>query len=359
MKANPNVQTDSMVDNKELRQKYIDRTEVLDKLKNKLFLIPQLEMMTIQQVADFYEVDLKAIQQCVHRNSDEIYADGVVMKKPHDFGKITKLTSCQFPEVSKTANSTTYQIAENVTIVIPNRGVRCFSKRAVLRIGMLLRDSKVAQEVRTQLLNVVEHVESENPQILTQEIDNEQELLNNIVVAYTGGDPVKILQATSAHAAYLKRHNEKLKQENTELAEKNDTLAKDNDILSGNILEWSNRASANKIVRLMAMKLKWDFATTWSEIYNELLYKHSINLKARKTRDGRASLPLLAFLHDDEWKVLYQTIAAMLQARYVNPSKLFAEAKMIPETTEKNKPDELLDNIFGEGFSDFLRDHNK
>lgn len=328
MNANTNTQIDNMVDSKEERQKYIDRVEVLEKVK-KLFLIPQLDMMTIHQVADFYEVELKTISQCVLRNSDEIYSDGVVMKKPRDFGKIWKDTKCRFPEVGKTANSTTYQIADNVTIVIPNRGVRCFSKRAVLRIGMLLRDSKIAQEVRTQLLNIVEHTETENPKVLTAEIDNERELLNNITLAYTTGNPVEILQATAAHAAYLKRHNEALKQKNAELTEKNETLAKDNDILSGNILKWSNRASANKIVRLMASKLKWDFATTWSEIYNELLYKHSINLKARKTRDGRTSLPMLAFLHDDEWKILYQTIAAMLQARYINPSKLFEEAKTI------------------------------
>lgn len=91
---------EEIVDSKELREQYISRTEVLDKVK-KLFLIPQMEMMTIQQVAEFYEVDLRVIQQCVHRNSDEIYSDGVVLKKPHDFGKITKLTSCQFPEIRR------------------------------------------------------------------------------------------------------------------------------------------------------------------------------------------------------------------------------------------------------------------
>ena len=328
MNANVNTQIDNMVDSKEERQKYIDRVEVLEKVK-KIFLIPQLDMMTIHQVADFYEVELKTISQCVIRNSDEIYSDGVVMKKPRDFGKIWKDTKCSFPEVNKTANSTTYQIADNVTIVIPNRGIRCFSKRAVLRIGMLLRDSKVAQEVRTQLLNIVEHTETENPKVLTQEIDNEQELLNDIGAAFASGDMMKFAEATMKLNAYKDRHIKAVEEKNAELTEKNETLAKDNDILSGNILEWSNRASANKIVRLMASKLKWDFATTWSEIYNELLYKHSINLKARKARDGRTSLPMLAFLHDDEWKILYQTIAAMLQARYINPSKLFEEAKTV------------------------------
>lgn len=39
-----------------------------------------------------------------------------------------------------------------MTLRVPNVGIRLFPKRAVLRLGMLLRDSRVAQEVRTQLL---------------------------------------------------------------------------------------------------------------------------------------------------------------------------------------------------------------
>ena len=276
---NTNIQTDNMVDNKELRQKYIERTEILDKVKA-LMLIPQLDMVTIHQVAEFYEVDTTVINKCLLRNSDEIYSDGVLLKKPRDIGKIRKGTKCPFPEVGKTTNSTTYQIADNVTIVIPNRGIRCFSKRAVLRIGMLLRDSKVAQEVRTQLLNVVDHVQSENPQVLTAEIDNEQELLMEVARTFSSGDMMKFAEATMKLNAYKDRHIKAVEEKNAELAEKNETLVKDNDILSGNILEWSNRASANKIVRLMAKELKWEFGTTWSEIYNELLYKHNINLKA-------------------------------------------------------------------------------
>lgn len=327
MKTKANIQTDNMVDDKELRQKYIDRVEILDKVKA-LMLIPKLEMVTIHQVANFYEVDVSVINKCLLRNSDEIYADGVALKKPRDFGKMRKGTKCLFPEVGKTANSTTYQIADNITVVIPNRGIRCFSKRAVLRIGMLLRDSKVAKEVRTQLLNMVDHVQSENPQVLTEEIDNEQELLMEVARTFSSGDMMKFAEATMKLNAYKDRHIKAIEEKNAELAEQNETLTKDNDILSGNILEWSNRASANKIVRLMAKELKWEFGTAWSEIYNELLYRHNINLKARKTRDGRNSLPLLAFLHDDEWETLYTTIAAMLQARYVNPSRIFSRAKI-------------------------------
>lgn len=324
MNANTNTQINNMVDSKEERQKYIDRVEVLEKVK-KLFLIPQFDMMTARQIADFYEVEMNTIQVCYQRNKKEIDPDGMIVKKPLDFANFSKCTSCTFRKES----GLIVIGFDGGEIRVPNKGIRCFSKRAVLRFGMLLRDSKVAQEVRTQLLNVVEHTESENPQALTAEIDNEQELLMEVARTFSSGDMMKFAEATMKLNAYKDRHIKAVEEKNAELTEKNETLAKDNDILSGNILKWSNRASANKIVRLMASKLKWDFATTWSEIYNELLYKHSINLKARKTRGGRTSLPMLAFLHDDEWKILYQTIAAMLQARYINPSKLFEEAKTI------------------------------
>lgn len=44
---------------------------------------------------------------------------------------------------------------QNETLEIPNRGLRLFPKRAILRIGMLLRDSEVAKEIRTRLLDIV------------------------------------------------------------------------------------------------------------------------------------------------------------------------------------------------------------
>ena len=265
---------------------------------------------------------------CYQRNKREIDKDGVISKKYQFFDKLTDGTSCNFRLIETTQYNRTYAFSENVIMVVPNAGVRLFPKRAALRFGMLLRDSKVAQEVRTQLLNIVEHTETENPKVITAEIDNEQELLMEVARTFSSGDMMKFAEATMKLNAYKDRHIKAVEKKNAELTEKNETLAKDNDILSGNILEWSNRASANKVVRLMAAELRWEFATAWSEIYNELLYKHNINLKARKTKDGRSSLPMLAFLHDDEWEILYTTIAAMLQARYVNPSKIFAQAKI-------------------------------
>lgn len=219
-------------------------------------------------------------------------------------------------------------IDDNTQLVIPNRGIRCFSKRAVLRFGMLLRDSEVAKEVRTQLLNIAEKVIEKEPEAAVEDIENEQKYLDDIIEAYRSGSADRVLAATSAYTGYQNRHIEKLKKSNEELNERNNKLSESNSILAGNILERSNRASANKVVRLMAQKLNWGYGNCWNEVYNELLYRHGINLKTRRTKSGKHSSPLIEYLHDDEWTLLYKTIAAMMQARYVDPSSIFNKAKV-------------------------------
>lgn len=318
--TNTTTNATTLTDNKKLRQKYIDRIDVLDKVK-KLLMIPNMELMTMRQVAEYYEVDYDVVRKCYERNANEINPDGVIVKTSHDFKEIFNVTSCPIKDLRQEHGKLIIDIDDNTQLVIPNRGIRCFSKRAVLRFGMLLRDSVIAQEVRTQLLNMAESVISENPEKVTEEIENEQKYLDDIITAYKSGDAVKIITATSAHSAFQQRHI-------TALEKKNEMLAEDNSILAGNILAWSNRASANKVVRLMALKLGWKFASCWNEIYNELLYRHNINLKSRHTKGRKKSAPLLEYLHEDEWKDLYQTIAAMLQARCVNPSEIFEKAKL-------------------------------
>lgn len=322
MNENKNTTTNAttLTDNKELRQKYIDRIDVLDKVK-RLLMIPSMELMTMRQVAEYYEVPLKTVETCYRNHMEEISTDGVTIKKPREIEE--KFNSLENKELNfkRVRGGIVVEITDKVSFVIPNVGCRMFSKRAVLRFGMLLRDSVIAQEVRTQLLNMAESVISENPAKVTEEIENEQKYLDDIITAYKSGDPIKIITATSAHSAYQQRHI-------TALEKKNEMLIEDNSILAGNILAWSNRASANKVVRLMAQKLSWRFGSCWNEIYNELLYRHNINLKSRHTKGGKKSTPLLEYLHEDEWKDLYQTIAAMLQARYVNPSEIFEKAKL-------------------------------
>lgn len=106
------------------------RVDVLDKVK-KLFLLPQLEMMTVQQIADYYEVGKEAIQSCFKDNRSEISEDGVT--------KCTLKTMIErfVPEgqIVKTKYYTDFKLSDDVTLRVPNAGINLFSKRAILRIG--------------------------------------------------------------------------------------------------------------------------------------------------------------------------------------------------------------------------------
>lgn len=327
MNENEIKRTDNLTDNKELRERCIGRVEVLDKVK-KLMMIPGMELMTIRQVAEYYEVDYSVVKECYRTNAEELNLDGTIIKTSRDFKAFLNDRKSVIKNYKQENGKLIINIDDNTQIVIPNRGTRCFSKRAVLRFGMLLRDSVIAQEVRTQLLNIAEKVIEKEPEKAVEEIENEQKYLDDIMNAFRSGDPAQVLAATSAYTSYQQRHITELENSNNELNKKNEILTEDNNILAGNILKWSNRASANKVVRLMAQMLGWKFGSCWKEVYNELLYRHNINLKSRHTKGGRKSAPLLEYLHDDEWVDLYRTIAAMLQARYINPSEIFEKAKL-------------------------------
>ena len=127
-----------LINNKEERDKYIDRINVLEKVKD-LLLLGDSEFATTQQVADYYEVDISVIQKLVSRNKQELESNGLKLNSKNDIKNL---------------------IGQDVKleITIPNRGMKLFPKRAILNVGMLLRDSKVAKEVRNYLSDTVVYI---------------------------------------------------------------------------------------------------------------------------------------------------------------------------------------------------------
>ncbi|WP_051588562.1 hypothetical protein [Bacillus sp. UNC437CL72CviS29] len=76
-------------------------------------------------------------------------------------------------EIKTTPGKYTVITDNGLKLIFANRSNALFPKRAILRVGMLLRDSEVAKEVRNQLLNIEENTSTE---IKTYEIDNEMEI---------------------------------------------------------------------------------------------------------------------------------------------------------------------------------------
>lgn len=295
------ITSESMVDNHDLRNELIARTEVLDKVK-KLLLIPEMNCMTIRQVADYYEVDIDTLKKCCKRNKDEIILDGVVTKTPRVFKDLLK--GQDVPLVQNQTNLV-IQIDDNTRLEIPNRGIKCFSKRAVLRIGMLLRDSKIAQEVRTQLLNIVEHTAEEKPELLTQDIDNEEKLQAAIGKAFATGDIMEFATAAQAYTAFQRRHI--------------DRIETSNKLLTAEVLHISDRKMFNRVMRKFASTLHISFGVAFSMLYKQLSYRYGIDLKKR----GDRKTPYIQYIKDDEWDKVQKVIVAILEKYNVNVKEFF------------------------------------
>lgn len=294
-----------LIEKKDLREQLIGRIEVLDKVK-KLFLIPEMEAMTTKQVADYFEVEKSTIELCYQRNKKEINEDGVNIKSSKAFLNLQNVIT------EKQSYKTIVKISDTVTLEIPNRGIRCFSKRAILRISMLLRDSKIAQEVRTQLLNTFEHSTDEQK---TMDINEETNIMLEIGRAAVSGDIKRINQAYTSAIAFKNRHIIKLEKSNIELSQNNKALA-------GEILEWKDRACLNKAIRVMANILHTQYGTIWNKLYDELLYKHNIGLKMR----GNA--PYIQYIKENEWKNVIQSLSAICEANEINTIEVFEKSKI-------------------------------
>jgi len=112
------------------RDQLAARTDVLDRVGILRTLPDDLHVQTAE-VATFYRVDPGTIRQVVNRNREELDDDGYTVTTRADF-----------------------EASYGMSLPSSASTVALFPRRAVLRIGMLLRDSPVARAVRDMLLDV-------------------------------------------------------------------------------------------------------------------------------------------------------------------------------------------------------------
>ena len=203
---------DNIISDRKMRDKYVEHYEILEKV-NKLLLIPGTEFATIKEISDFYEVSVEPIQKIYQRNKIEIDMDGIRLISA------SELIGHECPiskEVSKNQFKTIISYENGRIVEIPNRGIKVFPKRAILRIGMMLQNSNIAKEVRTQLLNIEEKTSNE---VKVQDIEEEQSLMLAVGMAVASGDANAVAVATTNLIAFKNRHIETLKNDNKALAE--------------------------------------------------------------------------------------------------------------------------------------------
>lgn len=122
---------------KDQRDRYIGRVDILNRVKE-LSLLPDDEHSTLEKVAEYYNVDVEVIRKISQRHRDELSTDGLKFLSKKSLIQFKKVISGHGVQIKAKAYLT----------VIP--------RRAILRIGMLLTDSPIAEQVRTYLLNIEE-----------------------------------------------------------------------------------------------------------------------------------------------------------------------------------------------------------
>ena len=288
---------ENIISDRSMRDKCVGHYEVLERVK-KLLLLPGTEMMSIEQVADYYEVSDRWIKELYGYNREEIDSDGTELLSRNFYnGSEVKPTS-----VENKQTSATYIFDDGQMITINNRGLKAFSKRAVLRIGMLLQQSSVAREIRNQLLNIEEKSSDE---VKVQDINEEQSLMLAVGMAVASGDANAVAVATTNLIAFKNRHIEKLKNDNKALAE--------------GILEWKDRNKLNAGIRKLAAVTGIHFSKMWNELYKNLQYKYGICLKQR------GGTPYVQWIKESEWDDVMKTFCAMCEAYEQSPTEMFQQ----------------------------------
>ncbi|MEU6535593.1 restriction endonuclease [Streptomyces sp. NPDC047000] len=126
-----------LLESKTLRDSVLDRTHVLDKVKA-LSLLPDGMHVTTAMVAAYFEVTADTVRQVKARHHDELTHNGMMTLQGSELARFKRDILSRYPG----------------SYPQPRSSLTLYSRRAVLNIAMLLRDSTVAQEVRVYLLDM-------------------------------------------------------------------------------------------------------------------------------------------------------------------------------------------------------------
>ena len=138
-----------LTESKTIREGYVKEEyfDVLDKIKAIPYMTKDM-VFSVEQVANYYEVSKKAINTIIERHRDELETDGIMVLKGEELKEFKDKVWYLHGEDTK--------IISNKTTVFT-----IMTKRAMLRIGMLLTTSPIAKLVRTHLLECEEQVSQE------------------------------------------------------------------------------------------------------------------------------------------------------------------------------------------------------
>ncbi|WP_314224807.1 restriction endonuclease [Streptomyces zaehneri] len=131
------INESALLESKSLRDGVLERTDVLDRVKA-LSLLPDGMHVTTAMVAAYFGVTAEAIRQLKARHHDELSDNGMLTLRGPDLAEFKRDVLSRYPGGHPQ----------------PRSSLTLYSRRSVLNVAMLLRDSEVARQVRTYLLDM-------------------------------------------------------------------------------------------------------------------------------------------------------------------------------------------------------------
>ena len=138
-----------LTESKTMREEYIKEEyfDVLDKIKAIPYMTKDM-VVSAEQVANYYEVSNEAIKTVIKRHRDELENDGIQILNGEELRKFKQQVTELHGEPQLFMGKRT-------------RSLTILTKRAMLRIGMLLTTSPIAKLVRNYLLDSEETLTQE------------------------------------------------------------------------------------------------------------------------------------------------------------------------------------------------------
>lgn len=242
---------------------------ILESVKD-ILTIANTDLITVQMGADYYKVGLEAINSLIKNNRDELIENGLKIYKKKDFLKVLEGHLRNNKQMNGKSILT---FNDGYELIFPNRGMYLMTKRTLLNIGMLLRDSEIAKELRKRILDIVHDAENGNGNIdtISNEIDEETRLKVDYVDAMMSGDLVKM---NEINAKLFELKNKRI----LELEKENKYKSGVIEGLAENITLAEKRQRLNQIIRINGIDKVTD---RWNLLYSEFEKKYHLDLSKR------------------------------------------------------------------------------
>jgi hypothetical protein len=242
---------------------------ILESVKD-ILTIANTDLITVQMGADYYEVGLEAINSLIKNNRDELIENGLKIYKKKDFLKVLEGHLRNNKQMNGKSILT---FNDGYELIFPNRGMYLMTKRTLLNIGMLLRDSEIAKELRKRILDIVHDAENGNGNIdtISNEIDEETRLKVDYVDAMMSGDLVKM---NEINAKLFELKNKRILELEKESKHKSGVI----EGLAENITLAEKRQRLNQIIRINGIDKVTD---RWNLLYSEFEKKYHLDLSKR------------------------------------------------------------------------------